>query len=197
MGRGRTWARSFPQHHVAGRMRTHAGTRVCTHLPASRCCGGLSDVKRCSMSVSGMFGQQSCGKTSFSTIAGCRLFVGECFARTHALVALPPLFQMNEPNRVDQSQLGLPIRVETEWWFNMTRTGYSARVVFASLPVQGCRELPGTADTRPLGLGRCKRRPVQRGFRYIYCAIHAYSRTSACQCNPALVAVRSICVGLH
>ena len=74
LGRGRAWARSFPQDHVAGRMRTHAGTRACTHLPASRCCGGLSDVKRCSMFVSGMFGQQSFGKTSFSTIAGCRLF---------------------------------------------------------------------------------------------------------------------------
>ena len=98
LGRGRTWARSFPPNHVAGRMRTHAGTRACTHLPASRCCGGLSDVKRCSMFVSGMFGQQSFGKQAFQLSQGAGFFWEECFARPHALVALPPLFQTKGTN---------------------------------------------------------------------------------------------------
>ena len=102
LGRGRTWARSFPQNHVAGRMRTPAGTRACTHLPASRCCGGLSDVKRCSMSVSGMFGQQSFGKTSFSTIAGCRLFWGSVSHEPTHLLRHRRSFKLKE--RTQQSR---------------------------------------------------------------------------------------------
>ena len=97
-GTGQDVGMQLSQTHVAGRMRTHAGTRACTHLPASRGCGGLSDVKRCSMFVSGMFGQQSFGKQAFQLSQGAGFFWEECFARTHARVALPPFLQTKGTN---------------------------------------------------------------------------------------------------
>ena len=153
IGQDVEWARSFPHNRVAGRMRTHAGTRACTHLPASRCCGGLYDVKRCSMFVSGMFGQQSFGKTSFSTIAGCRLFLGECFARTHALVALPPLFQTKGTNPTESISHNWDYQsVQTQNGGSIWRVPCTVLELFclaASTGVPGTTGHSGHAPARP------------------------------------------------